>query len=862
MAEVTVAQSNWVSGELSDKMRGRFDLPIFQSGSERMLNFIPETTGAARFRSGTQFVNPTRRNQVACLLPFVFNEEQAYQLEFTQGFIRFYQSDQVITLSPKTITGVTAANPGIVTIASHGYANGDEVIINDVVGMPRMNGRNFVISNVTTNTFQLNDVLGTTPIDTSAFGAYVSGGTAVKIYEIASPYQLTDLFALKYGQNGDVMYIVHPNYEPMKLTRSGTTSWALALFVRAGDPFTTAVIISGITNASPGVVTATAHGYTSGQKIIINTVVGMTQLNNSINGTMYLVVKLSTDTFSLTDLNGNAINTTSYGVYSSAGYASDATILPGAFCFYQGRSVYGYSLTYPESIWGSKPLDDEGNPQYDDLTIGGTVADAYKFTLSPISGKVDKIQSLIPTLNFLAICTLEGISKADGGAAGTAISPVDIDITPAVTYGILQQVNPILLGITMVYIHRSALIMYSLEYDIFYNAYNAVDKNLSNEHITESGVTQMVYRNGRPPMFLYTRNDGVLIGVTFLVKENINGAHREIFGGINSKVLSVGNMPRSTNYDQTWLVVERLINGQTVRYVEYINDEVVFPERDDYFNFDYVADQATEATDDSVWRNAMFESQKQYVFCDANLTYDGSDLAKVTLTPGAVTGNGITFTAGSNVFTSDMVGRELWKKSMSGIGTGRAVITAYVSATQVTCNILSDFDTVTAMPILGWYLTTATITNLWYLEGQTVGILCDGGHVAEQIVVNGTINNQIQASVIQIGLQYLGLIRSMPLEAGGVNGPAIGKPKNINRVAIHFLNTLGAQYGSSLYDMQDVDFRLPADLTGRPSPVSTGIQRLQFTDVTEVEKHVYIVQNKPLPCTVLGVSPSCDTDNE
>ena len=72
MAEVNVAQSNWVSGELSGNMRGRFDLPIYASGAERMVNFIAETTGAARFRSGTQFVNPTRRNQVACLLPFIW----------------------------------------------------------------------------------------------------------------------------------------------------------------------------------------------------------------------------------------------------------------------------------------------------------------------------------------------------------------------------------------------------------------------------------------------------------------------------------------------------------------------------------------------------------------------------------------------------------------------------------------------------------------------------------------------------------------------------------------------------------------------------------------------------------------------
>ena len=54
----------------------------------------------------------------------------------------------------------------------------------------------------------------------------------------------------------------------------------------------------------------------------------------------------------------------------------------------------------------------------------------------------------------------------------------------------------------------------------------------------------------------------------------------------------------------------------------------------------------------------MFEVQKHYVFTDANLTYDGSDYATVKVTPGALTGDSITFTADGAVFTASMVGRQ------------------------------------------------------------------------------------------------------------------------------------------------------------------------------------------------------------
>lgn len=852
--ETSVSQQNWVGGELSPNMRGRFDLPVYANGAERLVNFISETAGPARYRSGTQFVNPTRRNQIACLIPFQFNDAQAYLLEFTQGFIRFYQSDQVLTLTTQVMTAATNAAPGVITCTSHGFSNGDEVIINGVTGMTQLNNRNFVVANVTTNTFTLQDTFGVVNIDTTNYGVYVSGGTINKIYEIASPYRLADLFALKYGQNADVMYIVHPNYEPMKLTRSANISWAITKFDRSGDPFLVKKTISGVTAANPAVVTATGHGYSTGQQIIINAVIGMTQLNNSIHGTVYTITKVDTDNFSL-----NGVDSSAYTAYSSAGYASDKGLLPGAIAFYQGRLFYGYADEFPESIWGSKPLDDTGNPQYDDLTVGATATDALKFTLSPTSGKVDVIQSLVPTLNFLAICTFEGVSKCDGGSAGDPISPSTIDITPAVTQGVLQQVTPILLGVNLVFVHRSGLILYSMEFDIFYSAYNAIDKNLSNEHITQSGITQMVYRNGRPPMFLYTRNDGVLVGTTFMVKENINGAHRHIFGGVDSKALSVGNMPRANQYDQTWLVVERLINNQTVRYVEYINDEVIMPERDDYYTGD-----TDESSDDITWRNAIFEAQKQYVFTDANLTYDGSDYATVTMTPGAITGSGITFTAGGNVFTSDMIGREIWKKNINGVGTGRALITAYVSATQVTCNIESDFDTVMAMSVSGWYLTTSTITGIWHLEGEEVSVITDGGEHASQVVENGTILLEYQASVVQIGERYLGLIKSMSVEGGAApgSGPSQGKTKLVNRIDIHFLNTLGARYGSSLYTLQDTEFRADNDYTGRPSPPCTAIKNLFFEDITESEKHIYIVQDKPLPCTILNVIPFLEVSDD
>lgn len=855
MSQVNTVQSNFVGGQLSQNMSGRYELPLYATGLEIAENFVIEATGPIRFRNGTQFVNPTRRDKKAVFIPFQFSDSQAYELEFTDGYIRFYTNNGILTNPSKTITGATAANPCVITSVAHGYATGDEVLISGIKGMTQLNNRSFVITVLTADTFSLQDNFAAN-INSSAYTAYVSGGIAEKVYEITSPYAEADLYALKYAQNADTLRIVHRYYEPRDLVRSGSLSWALSLFTRTADPFLSKKAITAITLANPGVITSAGHGYTGGETVIIEGIVGTTQLNSR----QYTIVYIGVNTFSLKDLNGNAVDTSAYTAWSSGGYVSLRSLLPGAVTFFQGRCLYGYSDTYTQSFWGSRALDTSGNPRYNDMTTGTNADDGFKFTLASTSGKIDKIQDLTPTSKFLAIGTFGGVSAADGGSTGAAITPSNISVNPAVSEGMVQTSRPISLGTSLLYIHRSGLTLYSLEYDVFYNAFNAIDKNLTNEDLTQSGILQMVLQRARPQSLYFIRNDGVFLGATFLPKESINGWYKFKIGGASVKVLSAGAMPRSSLYDQVWVIVERVINGQTRRYVEYFNDQPVFPQRDAY----YSADSAV-AADDARFRLAMFEKQKEYIHLDSTLTYDGSAYgtdAGATLTPGATTGTSVTFTAGAAVFDATMVGRELWKRSIDGIGTGRAKIVGYTSTTVVTCQILEDFDVTTVMAAGNWFLTTATVTGAWHLEGRSVSIVTDGGVHDNVTVASGSVTIQYQASVIHLGEGYIGLAKSMNVEAGGVNGPAVSKPKNMNQIGLRFINSLGVRYGTDLYHMEELDFRAPTDNANRPPPLFSNCKRVSYEDTTDNDKHIYIQQIRPLPCTVIAVVPYMDCDNE
>lgn len=76
-----------------------------------------------------------------------------------------------------TITGITQANPAVVTVSSIGnLVNGDKIVIQSVAGMTDVNfdGTNiYTVANIAGATFELSG------IDSSAFGAYTSGGTVI-----------------------------------------------------------------------------------------------------------------------------------------------------------------------------------------------------------------------------------------------------------------------------------------------------------------------------------------------------------------------------------------------------------------------------------------------------------------------------------------------------------------------------------------------------------------------------------------------------------------------------------------------------------------------------------------------------------
>jgi hypothetical protein len=207
MARSAPAFSSFTAGEISPRMEGRVTLDTYREGLADMTNLLVMPQGGVTRRPGTEFLGEIKdSSKAARLIPFQFKTSDTYILEFGDQVMRVYRNGaQVLDASVKTITGITQANPGVITSNSHGLSNGDEIYIDAIVGMTELNGRNYRVAGATTNTFTLVDLFGNA-INTTGFTAYASGGTATEIYNIATPYAVADLPALRYVQSADTMY--------------------------------------------------------------------------------------------------------------------------------------------------------------------------------------------------------------------------------------------------------------------------------------------------------------------------------------------------------------------------------------------------------------------------------------------------------------------------------------------------------------------------------------------------------------------------------------------------------------------------------------------------------------------------------
>ena len=853
MARVAVELTNFTGGELSPRLDGRTDLTKYSSGCSTLENLVVYPHGSAARRPGSTFIaevadsdNKTR------LIPFEFSTTQTYMLEFSNLKMRVYKDKGAVLEGDKTITGITQANPAVVTASSHGYSNGDEVLISGVSGMTEVNGKRFLVADKTTNTFELQDKDGV-DINSTSFTAYTSGGVSNKVFELATPYTTAQLFDLKFAQSADVMYITHPEHEVEKLSRTGHTSWTLTDVDFTKGPMqdantTTTTLNPGATAVGTGVsLAASATTGINGGSGFQSTDVGrfvflhsgyakITAVADTTNATIEILTTLSAST---------ATADWRLGAFS------DTTGHPSCVTFFEQRLVFAGTTDQPQTIFFSKSGDYENM----DANIGGTVADDDAIIYTIASNQVNAIRFMTAT-RTLIIGTAGGEFTVSGGGTDSAITPTNILIKKQSNHG-SANVDAISVGNATLFLQRAKRKIRELAYNFDVDGYIAPDMTILAEHISEGGLTQIAYQQEPNQIVYATRNDGELVALTYQREQQVTAWHRHIFGGrFGNATITVTDFANIA--DGTRIVLTKA-DGTTTTFTS-----------------------ATSSTSGKFHttssNNQTATNLKTLIDADSDFTATVSSNV-VTITESSPLSTGfLTITSlDDNVRLAKTDEGKAVCESVAVIPTDDTEYEVYVivkrtinGATRRFVEVLNvfDFDQTdnTSFNFLDSQLSysgsaASTISGLDHLEGQTVSILADGASHPDKTVSSGSITLDRSALNVKVGLAYRSLLQTMRLNAGSQNGTSQGKTKRIYDITVRMFETIGVEVGPNLNDMERIPFRSSADLMDEGIPPFTGDKEVEFRGNYETDGFIFVRQTQPLPFTILSLYPRLTTND-
>jgi hypothetical protein len=469
-------------------------------------------------------------------------------------------------------------------IAGHGFSNGDWVYLASMGGMPQLSGRFGIVANKTTDTFELTDLRGNA-ISTAALAAYTGGGTAARVYEVATPYTESDVFDLHYVQSADVLTLTHPSHAPRELRRLGATNWQLDLITF--DPTIAAP------SAAPTVSTAGAGGGSPENHTYVTTAIKEGTLEESypslgagvpfdltIAGNRVLV-----DTVTVSGAVRYNVYEYTGGIYSFVGQTDGAQFVdnnitpdtsktppipnnpftgsgtwPRAVSYHEQRRCFGGSINLPQTIWMTRS-GTEAN-----LSYSIPAQDDDSITARIVAREAQVVRHLVPLGDLLAF-TSGGVWRISAGNADY-LSPSSFR-PQAFSYTGASNVQPMVTSQSVLYApDRGAHIRevtYKATPDGGGAGFGVDDVCVLAPHLFDyQSVVQLAYAKSPLQILWAVRGDGLLLGMTHVPEHEVKAWHRHDTQGSFEAVCSVAE----GDEDGVYVVVQREVDETTVRYIE------------------------------------------------------------------------------------------------------------------------------------------------------------------------------------------------------------------------------------------------------------------------------------------------------
>lgn len=520
-------------------------------------------------------------------------------------------------------------------------------------------------------------------------------------------------------------------------------------------------------------------------------------------GHTYSFDSFDTGTVTATAITGSATYKWAFGAWSVLeGY-------PYTAIYHQQRLWFGGTPSQPQTVWAS------AIGAYDNFYQSIPVLDDEAITFTIASNQVNSAKSFA-ALSELIFLTTGGEWVIKGDNSGI-MSPATINVR-AQGFSGSSRLAPIIVGHTALHCQSKGSQVRALAYSFQDDSFIGADLTVLSSHLFfGKTLSDWAYQTIPFGVAWCVRDDGSLLGLTYLREQDVAGWHVHTTDGLFESVCVISE----GNEDAVYVLVNRDGN----RYIERLHTRYFADVRDAYF-------------------------------VDSGLSYDGRNTTAKTMTVSGGTAwdhtETLTITASGSTFVAGDVGNQIVFVDETNWIYYRLTITAYTSATvvqgQLNRTLPASYRNTARTD---WALAKDEFT-IAHLNGKTVSILADGNVGAQQTVTANKVTLPTPASVVHIGLPYECDFETLNLAS---NSQIItDKFKLINRVNVSVESSRGLFAGPDFDNLLEYKQRAGENYD-QPILPETGLFLVQVIGRWDTNGRVAIRQSDPLPLTILAVIP-------
>jgi len=506
---------------------------------------------------------------------------------------------------------------------------------------------------------------------------------------------------------------------------------------------------------------------------------------------------------------------------------------PSTVTYIQQRLTFANTNNEPEKIFMSRTGD------FKNFTVSNPSQADDSIIFNTAGRQVNRVKHLID-LSRLVILTDGAEWSLSAGDSGV-VTPTTLN-TRQSSYNGSGDLQPVIINGDAIYQQARGSVVRSLVYDFEADNYKGNDLTIFSNHLFDKfELRDWGYQQIFHSILWVVREDGGLLGLTYLKEQNILAWHRHDLG---EGVESVAVIPEG-NEDVPYFVVKRTINGVEKRYIESFTSRLV----------------------------KDIEDMK---FMDSSATFDGTNTTTTTLSlDGGTTwafNEKIELNASAATFVSALAeeGNE-YHLTIDGEDI-RFSVTDFVNSTQV---LGFPHRTVIASeqsnPVTTWGKAVDSVGGgaIDHLEGEAVSIFADGNVIASPnnpdyatITVTGGIVSFPQHAVkIHVGIPYISDIETLNIDS--VDGETLSDKKiNITQLTLAVEETRGVWAGNSAPKGDDATECLEElkvrDCEGYDASVGLATDNVEITLRGQWNNNgrVFVRQIDPVPVTILAIHPA------